>query len=98
MKRLSEVMATAIVCTDVLDGARAQKVMRNWEEAVGGLLADKTSPDRFDHGIVWVAATGSAWAQEIRLRREEIVGRLNEMAGEDLFKDIRVGVRAPRPW
>ncbi|MES1228441.1 MAG: DUF721 domain-containing protein [Armatimonadota bacterium] len=91
-------MATAIASPDILEGARAQKVMRNWEEAVGALLASKTTPDRFDHGTVWVASTGSAWAQEIRLRREEIVGRLNQMAGEDLFTDIRVGVRAPRPW
>ena len=98
MRRLSEVMATAIVNPDVLVGARAQKVMRNWEEAVGSLLASKTSPDRFDHGTIWVASSGSAWAQEIRLRREEIVKRLNVMAGEELFKDIRVGVRAPRPW
>lgn len=98
MKRLSEVMTSAIVCTDVLEGARAQKVMRDWERAVGETLAAKTTPDRFDHGTVWVASSGSAWAQEIRLRREEIVRRLNEIAGEELFKDLRVGVRAPRPW
>ena len=98
MKRLSDVMATAIESPEILKAARAQKVMRRWTEAVGSLLSERTQPDRYDHGTVWVASSGSAWAQEIRMRREDIVSRLNEIAGENLFDDIRVGVRAPRPW
>lgn len=98
MKRLSEVMGTAIADPTILEAMRAHRVMRNWESAVGGLLAAKTTPDKFEKGTVWVASTGSAWSQEIRMRREEIVSRLNQMAGENIFTDIRVGVRPPRPW
>ena len=96
MKRLDDLLPKAMGRTEVLKAARAQKVMRMWPEVVGEMLASRTSPDRFDHGTVWVSSQGSAWAQELRMRQGEIVSRLNELAGENLFKEIRVGTRPKR--
>lgn len=94
MKRVDGLLGMALGRPEVLRAARAQKAMQKWGEVVGEALADKSFPDRFDRGTLWVVATGSAWAQEIRLRKEEIVRRLNEAAGEaGLFNEIRVGVR-----
>jgi predicted nucleic acid-binding Zn ribbon protein len=97
MTKLSDLLAGAIDQTEILRSARAQTVMRHWETVVGPLLAEKTHPDRFEGGTVWVSAVGSAWAQELKLHQELVLGRLNELAGERaLFKDLRVGVRPPR--
>ena len=97
MKRISEILGKAVDDPGVMQAAQAQAVMRRWEEAVGATLAEHSCPDRFDHGVVWVAATGSSWAQELRLRQTQILARLNSMAGEDdLFKKIRVGTRRPQ--
>ena len=71
--------------------ARAQIAMQKWGEVVGVTLADKSFPDRYEKGTLWVVATGSAWAQEIRLRKEDIVRRLNELSEPGLFRDVRVG-------
>lgn len=97
MKRLQGMLGGALGRPEVLRTARAQLAMRRWPEAVGEALADKTIPDRFDRGTLWVVASGSAWAQEIRLRKEDIVRRLNEIAAEPgLFREVRVGVRSFR--
>jgi predicted nucleic acid-binding Zn ribbon protein len=79
---------------DVVQAARATEVLRRWEEVVGADLATRSWPDRFDKGTVWVAVTGSAWAQELRLRKEQILRRLNELStlGKP-FTDVRFGVR-----
>lgn len=78
---------------EVIRAARALRAMRRWESVVGPALAAKSSPDRFDHGVVWVAAAGAAWAQEVRMRREAILAKLNAIAGEaSLFRDLRVCV------
>ncbi|MCU0315036.1 MAG: DUF721 domain-containing protein [Fimbriimonadaceae bacterium] len=96
MKRLSEVLAGSLDRPEVLKAAKAQMVMRRWEEVVGPTLAEHCQPERYDHGTVWVRASGSAWAQEIRTRQEDIVSRLNQLAQESgLFMNLRVGVR---PW
>lgn len=94
MRLLSDVLPEALGRPDVLRAARALRVARQWESIVGTIMAARSSPERFDHGVLWIAATSSVWAQEIRLRREEIVARLNTAAGErGLFREIRVTVR-----
>lgn len=94
MRSLRDLVDPSVGNHDVSAAARAQKVLRRWDEAVGPALAKRSNPDRYDRGTVWVAVQGAAWAQELRLRRELILGRLCEMAGErTLFTDLRFGVR-----
>ncbi len=77
--------------------ARAQRAMRHWEEVVGPLLSERSVPERYQEGTLWVAAKGPAWAQELRMRKDQVLQRLNEIAAEQgLFQDMRVGVRPPR--
>ena len=97
MKKVDGLLAAALGKPEVLRAARAQASMRRWSEVVGEALAEKSTPDRYETGTLWVVASGSAWAQEIRLRKEDIVRRLNEIAGEPgLFCDVRVGTRPRR--
>lgn len=62
-------------------------------------MATRSFPDRYDHGTVWVAVTGSAWAQELRMQKDQILARLTERASEpNLFINVRFGVRPlPEP-
>ncbi len=89
MRRLEDLMGDALGHRDVLLAARAQLALQHWPEAVGELLANKVIPDRFDHGILFVTSESSAWAQEVVMQRKVIINRMNELAGESLFKDIK---------
>ncbi len=82
--------------SEMLRAARAQAILRRWEEFVGPALAAKSLPDKFERGTIWVAVDGSAWAQELRMMSETILQRLNKEAGEKLFEGVRFGVRARR--
>ena len=94
MKKLTDAM-TDVLPPEVLRAARALSVLMQWETVVGSHLAAKSSPDRYERGVVWVSVQGSAWAQEMRMHRETILTQLNSMAEEPgLFVDIRFGVRA----
>ena len=96
-RRLDGLLGSAVGSPGILKTARAQIAMQRWPEVVGPGLADKAAPDRYDKGTLWVVSHGSAWSQEIRMRKEEIVRRLNEIADEPgLFTDLRVGTRAHR--
>lgn len=84
----------AIANDEVLRMTRAQAAMRRWPEVVGPLMAERSFPDRFGRGTVWVAVEGSAWAQELRMMKDVILKRLNDLSGESsLFKEVRFGVR-----
>jgi len=89
MRKLDDLMGDAVGHRDVLVAARAQLALKNWPEAVGELLAENVIPDRYDHGILYVTSESSAWAQEVVMQRRTILKRLNELSGENLFKDIK---------
>lgn len=98
MKKLSKVLSKAIPHDEALRMARAHVVLRDWNAVVGEELGRRSRPDRYGKGVVWVAVTGSAWAQELRMRKELILGRLRERSGEsNLFLDVRFGVRPISP-
>lgn len=97
MRPIRDVMGGAIERGEVLRAARAHRVLRRWNEVVGEELAKRSWPDRYERGTVWVAVKGSAWASELRLMKERILARLDELAGErGLFDDVRFGDRAAR--
>ena len=94
MRKASKLLSAAMGNEEVLRAARAQAAMRRWPEAVGLMLADRSFPERFSRGTLWVAVEGSAWAQELRMMKETILRKLNEVSGEaGLFTDVRFGVR-----
>ena len=90
-------VARAVGRPEVVRGARAWVVMHRWAEIVGPGLAERSTPDRYDRGVVWVAVRGSEWAQELRLMKDGLLERMNGAAGEKLFIDIRFGVRKQKP-
>jgi predicted nucleic acid-binding Zn ribbon protein len=98
MRKLSRVLPDAVGQQEALRAARALTAMRRWEEVVGPFLAERSYPDRYQKGTVWVAVQGSAWAQELRMMKPKILERLREIAREpSLFEDIRFGVRPLPP-
>lgn len=93
LKKVGGMLGDAIEQTEILRNARALTVLRDWHSIVGADLAKRCAPDKFERGTLWVAAEGSAWAQEIRMIKSTIISRINAAAHEGLCQDVRVGVR-----
>ena len=85
-------LSPAVGRDEVLRAAQAVKILREWPAIVGESMASRSHPDRYDRGTVWVAVEGSAWAQELRMQKDQILERLDSR-GKGLFKDLRFGVR-----
>jgi predicted nucleic acid-binding Zn ribbon protein len=90
MRIIADLLERAIGRPEVLRTARANRALERWEEAVGSALAPHCEPVHYDRGTVTVKTSGSAYSQEVRMSQERIIAALNELAGESLFKDIRV--------
>lgn len=94
LRKVSQVLPGAVGRDEVLRTAKAQQILREWPEIVGEGLASRSRPDRYSKGTVWVAVQGSAWAQELRMRKDMILERLRTRSGDHaLFTDVRFGVR-----
>jgi predicted nucleic acid-binding Zn ribbon protein len=94
MRKARDVLRNAIDNPEVMKAARGYAVLKRWPEVVGPMLAERSFPDRYERGTVWVAVQGSAWAQELRMMKGTILSRLETISGDpNLFVDVRFGVR-----
>lgn len=97
LRKVGEVLPKAMDDAEVIRTAKALACLRRWEEVVGPDLYQRSRPDKYGRGTVWVAVTGSAWAQELRFMKDLILERLRELAGDPrLFQEVRFGVRPIR--
>jgi predicted nucleic acid-binding Zn ribbon protein len=90
----TSLIETAVGRPEVFRRVAAHRITERWDECVGAQLGAKSTPDKFENGTLWVAVTAPVWVQELRMRKQQILERLNEWAGEELFKDVRFGVRS----
>jgi predicted nucleic acid-binding Zn ribbon protein len=94
MKRIDHLLGVSIEQKEIVKAAQAWQALNRWPEVVGEDLARRSWPDRFEHGTVYVAVTGSAWSQELRMIKPVILSRLGSLLGNRaLVQDVRFGVR-----
>lgn len=97
MRKLEDLLGKALPHKEVLQAAKADIFLKDWPRLVGSELAARSRVLLYDHGLIIVQVTGSAWAQEINLRTPEILERLNRKGREaglkdDTFTGIRVSI------
>ena len=94
MKRIDRVLDFAFDQKEIVKAAKVGQALRRWDEIVGEELARRSWPDRYESGTVYVAAAGSAWSQELRMKKTVIMDRIAQMLGtRALVADVRFGVR-----
>ena len=48
-----------------------------WKDVVGELLAERSTPEKYEHHILFVKVANPTWMQELVLIKPMIVSRLN---------------------
>ena len=49
----------------------------SWREIVGDLLAERSTPEKYEHHILFVKVTNPTWMQELILIKDHLIERLN---------------------
>lgn len=65
-------------------------IMGRWREIVGDEVADHVEPYAFDDGRLKVRADSTVWAQQLRVLRPQLLGRLAAELGEGIVTDVDV--------
>lgn len=63
-----------------------------WPEIVGPILTGKTSPVKLRNGVLTVLVHNHAWAQELQLRKPDLLERINGILEGGKATDIRFAV------
>ncbi len=89
MEPLAKVIEGLIKVPGFRERLKAFSVLADWEEIVGKEVASRTRPVAFSRGRLKLAVRDPVWASALRFEAERILSRLNERAGERLFREIR---------
>ena len=89
MKPIKTVLNTFLFKTGLDKGVKQQQALALWPTAVGKQIADNTTAQDVKHGTLIVRAKSPAWAQELQLKKKEILSTLNSALGKRTIKDIR---------
>jgi predicted nucleic acid-binding Zn ribbon protein len=69
------------------------QVFSHWDEVVGPAVAAHARPLSLRDGVLAVAVDSPAWATQLRLLGNELLGRLSEAAGTGVVTALDVRVR-----
>jgi predicted nucleic acid-binding Zn ribbon protein len=64
-------------------------VVASWAEIVGERIANISTAQRIENGVLLVSVATAPWRNELSMQRHEIIRKLNEHAGEEIVKEIR---------
>ncbi len=87
----------ALVFHGISDEVRAQRVLADWSELVGGKIAARTRPLELRERVLHVEVVSSAWLHELNLLKPELLAGLTARLGEPrLFDRIELQLAGRR--
>ncbi len=89
-KPLKEVIDSMLDAYKLKGKVNEVRIINEWENAVGSLIAQKTDKIYVRRGKLYVYLSSSVIKNELVYAREEIVSRLNAAIGEQIIIELVV--------
>lgn len=89
MQELKKIIGRFLKKNGLEKGVNQNKALLIWKEIVGKTIADNTSPEKVEHGILTVKTKNSSWRQELLFKKQEIIEKLNKSLGDNTIKEIK---------
>jgi predicted nucleic acid-binding Zn ribbon protein len=65
------------------------EAVNQWGAVVGTRIAEQTEAIRIEKGVLVVRVKTAVWRNELNIRKQEIIEKLNRAVKTDAVKDIR---------
>ena len=95
---LGRLLASVLSSLDLGPRFRERLAMKSWPEIAGPVVRSHTLAEGVQDGVLLVATDTPAWAQELQMRRGDLLERLAEQVGPGIIREIhfRSGLRRAR--
>lgn len=88
--RIDYLLDDALASAGMTDGIDKLRMFMLWEEAVGPSIARKTSPLSYARGVLVVRSVNAAWQNELTYLKNDIVNKVNKLAGKKLVEELKI--------
>ena len=69
---------------------RECRALLAWEKAAGTVVAARARPLRIRRGRLELAVPSAVWRAQLSFARDDLVRRVNELAGETVIREIAI--------
>ncbi|MCH8928581.1 MAG: DUF721 domain-containing protein [Candidatus Marinimicrobia bacterium] len=88
MPWISEALEGVIEQLGIRKSVLSNRARDVWKDAVGEIINENTTLENIDKDRLIIVVSNDSWRQELSLRKEEIIAKINELIGEEAIKEI----------
>ena len=89
MEKLDITIKDFLINTGLENGVNQQKAVIIWPKIVGTKIAENTSAELVDFNVLTVKVKNSTWRNELYLKKDIILEKLNKELGPNTIKELR---------
>jgi len=95
VRRVGDALPRALKSLGISRRTREAQALWLWPQLVGPHLARETRALKLTGGTLWVTASSTPLAHQLRLERSGLIDRLNQMIGAPAVREIRFRQSGP---
>ena len=89
MEKLDIAIKDFLINTGLENGVNQQKAVIIWPEIVGIKIAENTTAELVDFNVLTIKVKNSTWRNELYLKKDIILEKLNKELGPNTIKELR---------
>ena len=89
MEKLDIAIKDFLVNTGLENGVNQQKAVIVWPKIVGTKIAENTTAELVDFNVLTIKVKNSTWRNELYLKKDIILEKLNKELGPNTIKELR---------
>ena len=89
MEKLDIAIKDFLINTGLENGVNQQKALIVWPRIVGTKIAENTTAELVDFNTLTIKVKNSTWRNELYLKKNTILKKLNKKLGPNTIKELR---------
>ena len=89
MEKLDIAIKDFLINTGLENGVKQQKALIIWPKIVGTKIAENTTAELVDFNVLTIKVKNSTWRNELYLKKDIILEKLNKELGPNTIKELR---------
>ena len=89
MEKLDIAIKDFLINAGLENGVNQQKAVIIWPKIVGTKIAENTTAELVDFNVLTIKVKNSTWINELYLKKDIIIEKLNEELGPNTIKELR---------
>ena len=89
MEKLNITIKDFLINTGLENGVNQQKAVIIWPKIVGTKIAENTIAEIVDFKVLTIKVKNSTWRNELYLKKDAILKKLNKELGPNTIKELR---------